>query len=564
MNNEFEKNNLNNSEETENENKVYAEVQNDTPEEVTASENTAEEVPVEVKADVNAETDAKTPVEVAAEADATEEHVENAAVTPDTIYVGANVDTYENKDVYEAHEQEKTEQSEPVNAEPNYAAYAGGQSYTSGNANGYEWNGAQGETVEKKKKKRKSDGGKGLRVFTGVLLSVFVLSFVSLTAMVASLVFDDDFNRANVTPAETAESSQQDYNPGANAQDYAAMTPHFPFQSTGGLTIPQIAAKCQPSAVGILVEVSTSYNFGFFSQSGTATSVGSGFIFSEDGYIITNHHVIEGAKKITVVLNDKTELEAELVGSDTISDIAVIKVKDTKGTKLTPMEIGNSDDLVVGEPVVAIGCPAGIEYLGTVTDGIISAINRDVEITDAYGRIQKTMTLIQTNATINKGNSGGPLINSRGQVIGINTLKLTSEFEGIGFSIPMNGAMAIINQLIEHGEVIERTEEDFAYGSGQIGIQGQAITAEEAEHYGIPEGVLVYQIDKTSSAAKAGLRRGDIITKYNGKDVKTVQDINDLKAKNRAGETVTVTVYRDSDDGKGATLDISFKLDAAS
>ena len=306
MNNEFEKNNLNNSEETENENKAYAEVQNDVPEEVTASENMAEEVPVEVKADVNAETDTKTPVEVAAEADATEEPVEDVPVKPDTVYVGSNVDTYETKDVYEAHEQEKTEQSEPVNSEPNYAAYAGGQSYTSGNANGYEWNGAQGETVEKKKKKkRKSDGGKGLRVFTGVLLSVFVLSFVSLTAMVASLVFDDDFDDGNTRPNK-AVSSQQDYNPGANAQDYAAMTPYIPFQSTSGLTIPQIAAKCQPSAVGILVEVTTSYNFGFFSQSGTATSVGSGFIFSDDGYIITNHHVIEGAKKITVVLNDKT------------------------------------------------------------------------------------------------------------------------------------------------------------------------------------------------------------------------------------------------------------------
>ena len=264
-------------------------------------------------------------------------------------------------------------------------------------------------------------------------------------------------------------------------------------------------------------------------------------------------------------MSDKTEVEATLVGSDSISDIAVIKIDPEKaGVTLVPMEIGDSDKLVVGEEVVAIGCPAGIEYMGTVTNGIVSAINRDVEITDNYGRVQKTMTLIQTNATINKGNSGGPLINSKGQVIGINTLKLTSEYEGIGFSIPINGAMAIINQLIDYGEVVERTEEDFAYGSGMIGISGSAVSEAEAKQYGIPQGVLVFQIDKNSSAAKAGLRRGDIITKYNGTEVKTVNDINELKAKNRAGEEVTVTVYRDGekDGDEGQTLDISFKLDA--
>jgi len=439
----------------------------------------------------------------------------------------------------------------------NTGEFAGGTSYSSGNTSGYVWNGV----YEKKKQKRakKTHKSSGLRVFTSAMLCIFVLSFATLTAMVVKIALDKD----SVLPDQNVDdksSQTATYVPSTNPSSYAAIT-NIPTDASA-LTIPQIAAKCSPSAVGILVEVNTSYNFGFFSQSGTATSVGSGFVFSNDGYIITNHHVVEGAKSIKVVLHDKTELDAEVVGSDSISDIAVIKVTPIEGVTLTPMEIGNSDDLVVGEQVVAIGCPAGIEYMGTVTDGIVSAINRDVEITDSYGRIQKTMTLIQTNATINKGNSGGPLINSRGQVIGINTLKLTSEFEGIGFSIPMNGAMAIINQLIEHGEVVERTEEDFAYGSGQIGISGQAITEEEAEHYGIPQGVLVYQIDKTSSAAAAGLRRGDIITKYNGKDVKTVQDINDLKSKNRAGETVTITVYRDGEDGKGTTLDITFKLDA--
>ncbi len=441
----------------------------------------------------------------------------------------------------------------------NAGSFAGGTSYRSGNTNGYEWNPAPQNKKQKEKRAKKNRQTSGLRVFTSVMLCIFVLSFTTLTAMVVKIALDKEDAPVISNNTDNAAPTTN-HVPSTNPSSYAAIM-NVPTDASA-LTIPQIAAKCSPSAVGILVEVNTSYNFGFFSQSGTATSVGSGFIFNTDGYIITNHHVVEGAKSIKVVLHDKTELDAEVVGSDSISDIAVIKVTPEEGITLTPMEIGNSDDLVVGEQVVAIGCPAGIEYMGTVTDGIVSAINRDVEITDSYGRIQKTMTLIQTNATINKGNSGGPLINSRGQVIGINTLKLTSEFEGIGFSIPMNGAMAIINQLIEHGEVVERTEEDFAYGSAQIGISGQAITEEEAEFYGIPQGVLVYQIDKTSSAAAAGLRRGDIITKYNGKEVKNVQDINDLKSKNRPGESVTITVYRDGDDGKGETLDITFKLDA--
>ena len=433
---------------------------------------------------------------------------------------------------------------------------------------GYEWN-PQKSTSNKKR--HNSDNPKrkisGFKVFTTSLLTVFVLSFAALTVMVAGYISND-----NEKPVSQVGSSVSASSATTGTSSYAAVTT----QSTtnGTLTIPQIAAKCSPSAVGIVVEVesTSSYNFGFgFSipQTGVAKAIGSGFILNSDGYIITNHHLIDDATKITVVLHDKTELEATLVGSDSISDIAVIKVEPTDEITLVPMEIGNSDELVVGEEVVAIGCPAGIEYMGTVTNGIISAINRDVEITDNYGRIQKTMTLIQTNATINKGNSGGPLINSKGQVIGINTLKLTSQYEGIGFSIPMNGAMAIINQLINYGEVIERTEEDFAYGSGVIGISGSSVTKEEAEQYGIPQGVLVFQIDKNSSAAKAGLRRGDIITAYNGTEVKTVEEINTLKAKNRAGEQVTVTVYRDGEtsengESQGTTFDITFKLDAQS
>ncbi len=465
---------------------------------------------------------------------------------------------------------EATQFSKENTDAPQSTPFTDGTRYTNPQSNtiGYEWHPENSARAKKAKKVKKSAAVSGLRIFTTSLLAVFVVSFAALTIMVASYIYSPD---RNPPAANSNVNSYTSQTPSTNASSYAAV--ELPSQTGAHLTVPQIAQKCSPSAVGIVVEIETnsSYNFGFgFSipSSGVSTAIGSGFILNSDGYIITNHHVIESADKITVMLNDKTELEATLVGSDSLSDIAVLKVEPKDDIPLIPMEMGNSDELVVGEAVVAIGCPAGIEYMGTVTDGIVSAINRDIKITDSYGRVQKTMTLIQTNATINKGNSGGPLINSRGQVIGINTLKLTSQYEGIGFSIPINGAMAIINQLIEHGEVIERTEEDFASGSGVIGISGSAVSAAEAEQYGIPEGVLVFQIDKNSSAAKAGLRRGDIITAYNGKEVKTVQDINDLKSQNRAGETVTVTIYRDveDEDGKtiGETFDISFKLDAQS
>lgn len=467
------------------------------------------------------------------------------------------------------------------NHEPNMTAgteYYGGTAYTrnvDGNStSGYEWNDSAAKAYSAKK--AKSNSGKGFKIFVGAVLSVFTLSVVALTLMVVNYTVgggelfngNTDFSDGLLPDGDAPKSNST----AADVPDVPASSSNFVVYDKDELagqvlTIPQIAAKCSPSSVGIVsqVEVSYSYPFGFGTSKSLSEASGSGFIYSSDGYIITNHHVIENAKQVTVILHDGTQHEAEIIGSDSLSDIAVLKITPAEGTPLTPMEIGNSDELVVGESVVAIGCPAGIEFIGTVTDGIVSAINRNVEITDNYGTVQKTMTLIQTNATINQGNSGGPLINTRGQVIGINTLKLnSSSYEGIGFSIPMNGAMPVIKQLIEHGKVIERTQDDFAYGKGVIGITGSAISEDEAEYYNIPLGVLVVQIDKNSSASKAGLRRGDIITHYNGKKVSSVEEINEAKGSGRAGEEVTVTVYRDSESGsdEGDTFDITFTLDA--
>lgn len=451
--------------------------------------------------------------------------------------------------------------------------FAGGVFYTKntldGVSSGYEWDASKNNEETKTKNKVKKKGDRGFRIFIGATLSIFTISVVVLAALTASYAFE---NRSAITGVQIPNNKVANTITAPEKYDYSNITidnPNFvafDFKEHEGqvLSIPEIAAKCSPSSVGIVSEIETTYSYPFYFSPTTrvAEASGSGFIYSADGYIVTNHHVIEDAKKVRVILYDNKEFEAEVVGSDSLSDIAVLKITPDEETKLIPMEIGNSDELVVGEGVVAIGCPAGVDFIGTVTDGIVSAINRNVELTDSYGSVQKTMTLIQTNATINHGNSGGPLINSRGQVIGINTLKLSADYEGIGFSIPMNGALPIISQLIEHGEVIERSENDFAYGKGIIGINGSAISEDEAEYYGIPQGVLVVQINRGGSAANAGLRRGDIITHYNGTKVTTVDEINNLKGSSRAGTEVTLTVYRDGDDGKGETLNITFKLDS--
>lgn len=416
------------------------------------------------------------------------------------------------------------------------------------------WNGSSSGKLKK--------SSNGFKVFVGCMLTVFTLAVVAVASF---MIYD-------FTTQARAENSQNVYgngNSGYQSSANGVTTLISTFKDVEGeMTKSEVALKCSPSTVGIVVEVhnnsSQIFDFGYFgnyfSVPQITQGVGSGFIYNEEGYIITNHHVVDGAQRITVYFNDKTTLEAELVGADALSDIAVIKV-DAEGKTLIPMEIGDSDKLVVGNEVVAIGCPAGIEYMGTVTDGIISAINRDVQLANDGSSTKKTMTLLQTNATINKGNSGGPLINTKGEVIGINTLKLGSSYEGIGFSIPINGALPIIAQLIEYGEVKERSENDFVSSEGIIGISASNISEADAEYYDIPLGVLVVQIDKNSSAAKAGLRRGDIITAYNGTTVKTLNELNGLKSANKAGDEVTLSVYRDADGGQ--TVEITFKLDAA-
>ena len=297
-----------------------------------------------------------------------------------------------------------------------------------------------------------------------------------------------------------------------------------------------VAQKVLPSIVGITVNYNVNSVFG----NSTAKATGSGIIISEDGYIVTNNHVISSesnasyyaiteATGITVNLyNDSTEYTATIVGTDSYTDLAVIKID---ATGLTPATLGNSDNVQVGEFAMAVGNPLGMQ--SSVTSGIVSAVNREVTTEDGT-----TYTAIQTDAAINSGNSGGALVNANGEVIGINTLKLSGDgIEGMGFAIPINSTTKVISELIEYKEVRRP----------YIGITGSAVSEEISTRYNVPQGVYVESVEAGGPAEAAGLKVGDIITKIQGTDVSTVQELNNIKNTYSIGDEVTLTVYSNNE-----------------
>lgn len=272
-----------------------------------------------------------------------------------------------------------------------------------------------------------------------------------------------------------------------------------------------------------------------------ATSLGSGFVIdSAKGYIVTNHHVIKDAEKITVILHDDTHVDATLIGSDEKTDIALLKI-DTKGRKLVAVPWGDSDTMRVGDWVLAIGNPYGLG--GTITQGIISARARDIHSGpyDDY---------IQTDAAINRGNSGGPMFNLSGQVIGINTaiFSTTGGSMGIGFAVPSSIAKSVVNQLVEYG----RTKR------GWLGVKIQEVTpgiAESLKSFGEARGALVAGVSEESPATKAGVKTGDIILRFDGKDIKEMRELPRLVADTKVGHAAKVTLWRD-----GKTLDVTLTV----
>lgn len=299
-----------------------------------------------------------------------------------------------------------------------------------------------------------------------------------------------------------------------------------------------VANKVQPSIVAITVEYSVNSIFSRAPSTGKAK--GSGIIISEDGYILTNNHVVNSsssnsnsfyeigeASKVTVKLfNDDTEYEGEIIGTDSQTDLAVIKIKKDG---LIAAELGDSSATQVGEFAMAIGSPLGLD--NSVTAGIVSAVNREVQDDDG----NKYMA-IQTDAAINSGNSGGALVNSKGQVIGVNTLKLSGTgVEGVGFAIPINSTKSIYEQLIEYNKVKRP----------YIGIGGRDLDERTAKANDLVVGIYVRTVAEFSSAEKAGIKIGDVIIEADGKKITTMDELNEIKNKKQIGDTMKIKVYRD-------------------
>lgn len=366
--------------------------------------------------------------------------------------------------------------------------------------------------------------------FLTYLALVLVTSIVSSVAVGGTLYlkFSDELKNAVASAqqgASAATTVDKNQNLAGKLTNIALMK---------GSSVTEIAKKVGPSIVGIRMTV-TSSRSGFYGA-GTQEAEGSGIVIKKDGYIMTNYHVVQYADPksgysnntvLEVFLPDKRQAKARFVGGDAVTDLAVLKIDLSN---LPAAELGDSSILQVGELAVAIGNPLGMEFAGSVTAGVISALNRKVDT--------EALNLIQTDAAINPGNSGGALVNSQGLVIGINSAKISDTgVEGLGFAIPINEAKPIIDQLIMFG---------YIKGRPSIGISGQDVTSTISRIYGLPVGVYITDVTPGSGAEKAGIEAGDVLVGMAGKTVKTQADLDDIKLGYKAGDTVTVIIVRDN------------------
>lgn len=340
-----------------------------------------------------------------------------------------------------------------------------------------------------------------------------------------------------VAPSSTADSAS-----GSDSSITAASS------SGSSLTTEQVADLVSPSVVVITTEQVVYSQWSWYGQNQVESGAGSGVIISSDGYILTCAHVVDGASTITVTIGDK-DYTATLVGEDTTSDIAVIKI-DADG--LTPATVGNSDSLKVGQSVMAVGNPLG-ELGGTVTGGMISALNRSVTIQGSSS--VNTMSLIQMDASVSPGNSGGGLFNMNGELVGIvNAKSSSSDAEGLGFAIPINDAIKVAQELLENGYVT---------GRPYLGITYLAVTdAQTASQLGVNAyGVYVVEVVKGGPAEKAGLQAGDRIVSVDGTEIASKDDLGTLMQKHTAGDTLSITIARD---GQMQTVNVTLGEKTAS
>jgi len=388
-----------------------------------------------------------------------------------------------------------------------------------------------------KRNRASRDNGKGLIGFIRGFALVLACTFFSGSA--AYLVMDRRFERGDFAMPPPTQVVLGNNAPERRPDDNInATTPITTVRE--GMTAEDIYEMARTQVVGINAEVPL---FGIPGMSGSTTPIsGSGFIISADGYILTNYHVIEIAHNdnlpINVVLSDGTTYKADVIGFDSSNDVALIKI-DAQG--LNPSIIGNSDSVRVGETIYAIGNPFG-ELVYTMTDGIVSALDRVVSLEG------KSIRAFQFSAAVNSGNSGGPIYNTNGEVIGIVTAKVVrGNVEGIGFAIPINDAIEIASELIEHG---------YISGRPLLGITGRTVTEANADYFGWVVGVHIRSVSPGSAAETAGMAIGDIITALDGEEVNDMESLRFALRDHRAGETTTITVWRN-----GETLDLPITFD---
>ncbi|WP_346929591.1 trypsin-like peptidase domain-containing protein [Clostridium sp.] len=381
------------------------------------------------------------------------------------------------------------------------------------NMNGTNTSSWQEEEEKKKKKKDKKSKGKGsAKSYIAIALICSILGGAIGTGVT--------YGAMRSTIQSAVKQGKTNTNTGGSTANVNPIS---------SMNIPEVVAKVSPAVVGVSTTSVSTNVFGF--DMGEQEGIGSGFIFSKDGYVLTNYHVVKNASQVKVIFSTGKEVNAKVVNYQEDADLAVVKITDDVEMPGV-VELGDSDSLQAGEQVIAIGNPLGKEYLGSVTTGIISAVNRGVALT----KDGEKMNLIQTDTAINPGNSGGPLINSQGQVIGINTAKIdASGVEGIGFAIPINDATEKLDTLVKQ--------------KVKLGIGVRDITEDLSKQFNLPVGVYIQNVEDFSIAQKGGLQPGDVITKINGKTVKTVEELNKEKESFKEGDSIPVEFIR-----KGQTM----------
>lgn len=374
----------------------------------------------------------------------------------------------------------------------------------------YRWDFSEAPEVKKEKKKHRS-----ALIYAAVMTGAFLISFAILLIMLLT-------NAANTSGEPSHIGGLQNF----FTEDRVVYVREYDSES-GVLTTQEIYDKCLPSVVSISVKSSEG-----------GSGVGSGFIISEDGYIATANHVVDGMTSISVILSDGRFYSAKVIDGNDFTDLALIKI-DASG--LTPIEIGSSSDLLVGDSVVAIGTPASVNFAGSLATGHVSYLNREFKLSDGNGGVEKKMTLIQTNALVNPGNSGCPLINEYGEAVGLVTMKLNSNYyEGMCFAIPLDAAMPIIEAMMR-GESYSHLLGAVSSYPAKLGVQISETTVPNTDEFGLR----IEQFTQNTYDAARKLKVGDIITHLNGVKFNSSTELSLLLDKCSPGETVSVTYYRD-------------------